>query len=235
MSNAIKDVIAERQRQIKYERWTSEHDDQHKNGELPLAAGLYAISAGFASKYLEGETKTCPLPDGWPWHPSWWKPTNSRRDLVTSAAMILAEIERLDRRTGDDSAGFFDLVVHIHRQREFSERTFGPGKRVNGVTDHIAKELIEVRESDGDLKEWVDVIILGMDGAWRSGATPEQIVEAIVAKQAKNEGRTWPDWRTAPPDTAIEHDRSQEAPVPAIVFFPCGSLGESVDSEGGEQ
>ena len=90
-----------------------------------------------------------------------------------------------------------------------------------------------MRESDGDLKEWVDVIILGMDGAWRSGATPEQIVEAIVAKQTKNEGRTWPDWRTAPPDTAIDHDRSQEAPVPAIVFFSCGSLGESVDSEGG--
>lgn len=105
----------------------------------------------------------------------------------------------------------FDLVAHLHRQRDWSERTFGPGQRVHGVTDHIAKELIEVRESGGDLKEWVDVIILGLDGAWRSGATPEQIIEAIVAKQTKNEGRTWPDWRTVPADTAIEHDRSQEA------------------------
>ena len=60
------------------------------------------------------------------------------------------------------------------------------------------------------LPEWVDVIILGFDGAWRSGATPEQIVAAIVAKQTKNEGRRWPDWRTADRGKAIEHDRSAD-------------------------
>lgn len=102
----------------------------------------------------------------------------------------------------------FDLVAHLRRQAEFSARTFGPGQRINGVCDHIRKELIEVEESGGDLYEWVDVIILGLDGAWRSGATPEQIATAIAAKQAKNEGRRWPDWRTADPGKAIEHDRS---------------------------
>ena len=60
------------------------------------------------------------------------------------------------------------------------------------------------------LPEWVDVIILGFDGAWRSGATPEQIVAAIVEKQTKNEGRKWPDWRTADRGKAIEHDRSAD-------------------------
>ena len=75
--------------------------------------------------------------------------------------------------------------------------------------DHIAKELIEVRDSDGDLKEWVDVVTLGLDGCWRSGATPEEIVAAIAAKQTKNENRTWPDWRTVAPDTAIEHVRKE--------------------------
>jgi hypothetical protein len=102
----------------------------------------------------------------------------------------------------------FDLVQHLRRQSEFSARTFGPGPRVEGVTDHIEKELKEVRESGGALDEWVDVIILGLDGAWRSGATPEQIVAAIEAKQTKNEGRKWPDWRTAEPGKAIEHDRA---------------------------
>lgn len=104
----------------------------------------------------------------------------------------------------------FSLEAHLQRQAEFSARTFGPGARVEGVTDHIAKELKEVRDSGGDLKEWVDVIILGFDGAWRSGATPAQIIEAIVAKQTKNEGRTWPDWRTAEPGKAIEHDRAHD-------------------------
>ena len=94
---AIDDVIAERRRQQEVEGWTPEHDDQHKNGEMPRAAGLYAISAGFAAKYLDGETETCPVPDGWPWAPEWWKPTNSRRDLVKAAALIIAEIERIDR------------------------------------------------------------------------------------------------------------------------------------------
>lgn len=104
----------------------------------------------------------------------------------------------------------FDLVAHLRRQADFSARTFGPGPRVEGVTDHITKELQEVRDSGGALAEWVDVIILGLDGAWRSGASPEQIVAAIEAKQTKNEGRKWPDWRTAPAGKAIEHDRTAD-------------------------
>ncbi len=111
----------------------------------------------------------------------------------------------------------FDLVQHLHRQIEFSERTFGPGDRVAGVCDHICKELVEVQSDAAagvpTLSEWVDVIILAFDGAWRSGATPEQIVAAIAAKQAKNEGRKWPDWRTAEAGKAIEHDRTVDQAV----------------------
>lgn len=101
----------------------------------------------------------------------------------------------------------FDLVAHLERQREFSLTTFGPGARTEGVTDHISKELNEIRAKPDDLEEWIDVIILGFDGAWRTGATSEQIVAALVAKQTKNEGRQWPDWRTADPDKAVEHVR----------------------------
>jgi hypothetical protein len=101
----------------------------------------------------------------------------------------------------------FDFLAHLQHQAEWSARTFGPGERTEGVVDHISKELVEVLQSGGALEEWVDVIILALDGAWRSGATPEQIVAAIVAKQTKNEGRAWPDWRTAEPGKAIEHVR----------------------------
>ncbi len=104
----------------------------------------------------------------------------------------------------------FDLVAHLRRQKAFSEKTFGPGARTAGVADHITKELDEIRADPTDIKEWVDVIILAFDGAWRAGWEPEAIVEALVAKQAKNEARTWPDWRTADPDKAIEHDRTAE-------------------------
>ena len=102
----------------------------------------------------------------------------------------------------------FDLVAHLHRQRDFSLRTFGPGARTKGCVDHIRKELREIEADPTDLSEWVDVVLLGLDGAWRAGFTPEEIVAGLAAKQTKNEARSWPDWRTADPDKAIEHDRS---------------------------
>lgn len=102
----------------------------------------------------------------------------------------------------------FDLISHLQRQMEFSLKTFGPGARTEGVTDHISKELLEIKNNPRDVEEWIDVIILGFDGAWRTGATPEQIVSAMVNKQNKNENRKWPDWKTAPLNKAIEHDRT---------------------------
>lgn len=107
----------------------------------------------------------------------------------------------------------FDLVAHLHRQRAFSERTFGPGARTAGVLDHIRKELAEVEAAPGDVSEWVDLVILALDGAWRAGHEPQAIVDALVAKQTRNESRTWPDWRTVDPTKAIEHDRTGEPPA----------------------
>ena len=99
---------------------------------------------------------------------------------------------------------------HLAHQREWSLATFGPGTRLHGVLDHITKELDEIRADPTDVGEWVDVIILAFDGAWRAGWEPQEILDAIKAKQARNEARTWPDWRTASPDRAIEHDRTGE-------------------------
>lgn len=103
-----------------------------------------------------------------------------------------------------------DLVSHLQRQMEWSVATFGPGHRTGGVLDHIRKGLAEIEQAPLDITEWVDVIILAMDGAWRSGATPQQVADAIVAKQLRNESRVWPDWRTMPDDQAIEHVRGSE-------------------------
>lgn len=99
----------------------------------------------------------------------------------------------------------FDLIAHLHRQRAFSERTFGPGARTAGVLDHIRRELDEVAAAPDDVTEWIDVVLLAFDGAWRAGHSPEAIAEALAAKQARNEARTWPDWRTADPNKAITH------------------------------
>lgn len=131
----------------------------------------------------------------------------TNRQLAEANATLTAELAALEA-LGGQADDFFDLVAHLRRQRRFSEKTFGPGARTNGVIQHIRKELVEIENDPTDVEEWVDVVLLALDGAWRAGWTPEGIAKAIEAKQTKNEGRTWPDWRTASPDAAIEHDRT---------------------------
>jgi hypothetical protein len=99
----------------------------------------------------------------------------------------------------------FDLVAHLYRQKAFSERTFGPGEKTDGVIDHLRKEIVEIEKDPHDLTEWIDVILLACDGAWRRGFSPEEIATALDAKLTKNEERKWPDWRTVEPGKAIEH------------------------------
>ncbi|WP_197328707.1 dATP/dGTP pyrophosphohydrolase domain-containing protein [Ralstonia syzygii] len=124
--------------------------------------------------------------------------------------------------SAETQAVVFDMLTHLHRQREFSARTFGPGSRTKGVVDHIRKELCEIEKTPADVTEWIDVVILALDGAWRTGASPEQVINALVAKQTKNEARTWPDWRTADPDRAIEHDRrADDVFIATAVADPC--------------
>ncbi|KAB2792847.1 hypothetical protein F9K96_06890 [Brucella anthropi] len=87
-SAAARDVLAERRRQIEAEGWTPEHDDQWRHGALAKAATCYASVHPVAASY-------------WPWDLKWWKPSDRRRNLVKAAALILAEIERLDRKASE--------------------------------------------------------------------------------------------------------------------------------------
>lgn len=124
------------------------------------------------------------------------------------------EFEKTDLRNlhpclGRQSHGnyTFDLIRHLQRQKEWSEKTFGPSDRAKGVLDHIGKEIAEVRANPKSLEEWIDIAILALDGAWRAGYSPIEIAVALNAKQEKNESRQWPDWRNLSEDQAIEHVR----------------------------
>lgn len=90
-SQAVTDVLAERVRQVEAEGWTPEHDDANSNGEMAVAGGLYALRCGWPHERELG------VPSYWPWDKSWWKPSTTRRNLVKAGALIIAEIERLDR------------------------------------------------------------------------------------------------------------------------------------------
>ena len=115
----------------------------------------------------------------------------------------------------------FSFRSFYYKQQEFSETTFGPGDRTNGVIAHIRSELVEVEEqydlllvsrykSKIKLKiasEIADIIILAIDLAWRLGLRSSDIESALTRKLLKNKNRQWPDWRTMSKDEPIEHIR----------------------------
>ena len=89
-TQAAVDVLNERQRQHIQEGWTQRHDDAHTEAEMARAAACYALHASGVSSEAVQEI--------WPkrWS-GWWQPKNRRRDLVRAAALLIAEIERIDR------------------------------------------------------------------------------------------------------------------------------------------
>ena len=65
---------------------TNEDDDGYHAAELPRAAAAYVLNgANDEAPYI------------WPWAKSWWKPRDARANYVRAAALLLAEIERIDR------------------------------------------------------------------------------------------------------------------------------------------
>lgn len=95
LTDAARDVLAERQRQQEVEGWSTKEDDAYSHSQLPRAAAAYAFPELTFVKGLQV----------WPWEDSWWKPKDARRNYVRAAALLLAEIERLDRAAAIQAQG----------------------------------------------------------------------------------------------------------------------------------
>jgi hypothetical protein len=94
---AARDVLAERERQQQVERFPASVDDSYMGGQMARAAAVYALT-GSSDGRVPGDELTPSVTERlWPWHWKWFKPKGKRRDLVRAGALILAEIERLDR------------------------------------------------------------------------------------------------------------------------------------------
>ena len=91
--SALGDVHLERLRQIDVENRSPVDDDDYSLGQLAYAAAGYA-QGSVPAQQVQG----CLRPSYWPWHPRWWKPGSPRRMLVKAGALILSEIERIDRQ-----------------------------------------------------------------------------------------------------------------------------------------
>jgi hypothetical protein len=93
----------------------------------------------------------------------------------------------------------------VRRHWSWSQRVFGAGRQTGGLTEHIEKELAEVRAKPDDLVEWVDVITLAIDGYLRHGGTPETLVADLGRKLDENIARRWRE--PGGGEQAVEHER----------------------------
>ena len=106
----IERIAKERQRQLEVEGWTPEHDDEHSDGELALAAVCYAAPGLVYTRQDFADQIT--FTDPWPFEPYWdkrlcngnvtlsnqqLKPEQRIRMLEKAGALIAAEIDRLLR------------------------------------------------------------------------------------------------------------------------------------------
>ena len=86
---AAVDVLAERARQQHGENYSPAHDDRYLTGTLARAAACYAdVRLGRMTVYGR------PM---WPFDREYFKPRSARENYVRAAALLLAEIERMDR------------------------------------------------------------------------------------------------------------------------------------------
>ena len=120
--NGAELIAAERTRQKEVEGWTAEHDDEHANGELALAAICYGAPRKiYAADY---NADSIEFSDPWPWpgehcdkraeygecrdgephyganyapNPETYSVVERIDLLVKGAAMFCAEIDRLQR------------------------------------------------------------------------------------------------------------------------------------------
>ncbi len=93
----VKAIAAERERQLQAEGFTRDGDRQYRRGELAGAATAYAqVAAMDLYCGTRGYIAGLPPPSIWPWAPEWWKPVDTRRDLVRAGALIAAQIDLID-------------------------------------------------------------------------------------------------------------------------------------------
>lgn len=113
MKNGAELIAEERERQIKQEGYDAEHDDEHTEGELALAAICYATPQLIFIR--DDRARAVIFEDPWPWGDRWDKrytyksgntlpePSTYTREkrisfLVKAGALIAAEIDRLERQ-----------------------------------------------------------------------------------------------------------------------------------------
>lgn len=123
---------------------------------------------------------------------------DARQDAHEAFVLLEQAIEELEAQQP------FCFTDFVKRKMDHSRATW-PSQTLFGVLAHARKEVEEIEDNISDCIEWVDLILLGIDGACRTGLTPEQLGIQLERKLAINLQRAWP--KPSTPDSPGEHDR----------------------------
>lgn len=129
-------IASERLRQVMEEGWNWTHDDEHENGELALAAVVYATPRDERRAVMSL----------WPWDEEWYKPGERIRELVKAGALIAAEIDRLQRVAEEkgDCEGEYHAELRMTVKKLRSAIGAYLSKSGNHARDDHSCELCEV-------------------------------------------------------------------------------------------
>lgn len=99
------------------------------------------------------------------------------------------------------------LLELADTQQKWSEAQFGTRAERGplGPIRHMAKEVRELEQEPGCLKERADILILLLDSCWRQGISVYSLLDAALSKMQENRLREWP--KPTSPDQAVEHVR----------------------------
>lgn len=94
------EILKERGKQAK-KGYTASSDDRHTENELPQAAIAYALNAALPAASVQ-------VPYFWPWDVAAFRPEGRRADMIKAAALLVAEIQRMDRAVAAKTSGTID-------------------------------------------------------------------------------------------------------------------------------
>lgn len=109
------------------------------------------------------------------------------------------------------------ILQYIQTQIKWSLKIFQQGRSDTDLIDNIQKKLDEIKNQPGKLTEWIDIIILGLDGAWRNGFAPVDIIKALREKQLINITNNEPD--------------NQEVVNKTCIYVTCSVCNEWYETE----
>lgn len=124
-------IREERQRQIRIEGFDHVHDRQHNVQDLVDAANCYLFEVSYAADApadqkvgtglgrLEAHSgaKT-PCPSSWPWHASWWKPSDNRLRNLEKAGALYAAASDIAAWASNNVGDLIDQEIHKRLNRE---------------------------------------------------------------------------------------------------------------------